>query len=112
MYGPYSHLIYWAKKVNGDVRIVITDLLSMLFSKFYALLLPGETCHLITGAGKTPSVAFVADATRVSRARLQERLRKEPDYEWLMIDASHIKVHPHASGAQGGNQDMGVTKGR
>lgn len=28
-----------------------------------------------------------------------------------MIDASHIKVHPHASGARGGNQDMGVTKG-
>jgi transposase len=44
-------------------------------------------------------------------ARLQERLIKEPDYEWLMIDASHIKVHPHASGAQGGNQDMGITKG-
>ncbi len=28
-----------------------------------------------------------------------------------MIDASHIKVHPHASGVRGGNQDMGVTKG-
>ena len=38
-------------------------------------------------------------------ALLQERLIKEPDLEWLMIDASHIKVHPHASGARGGNQD-------
>ncbi len=28
-----------------------------------------------------------------------------------MIDASHIKVHPHAAGAEGGNQDMGRTKG-
>jgi hypothetical protein len=28
-----------------------------------------------------------------------------------MIDASHIKVHPHATGAVGGNQDMGLTKG-
>ena len=28
----------------------------------------------------------------------------EPDYEWLMIDASHIKVHPYATGAVGGNQ--------
>ncbi|CEK23322.1 conserved protein of unknown function [Xenorhabdus nematophila AN6/1] len=27
-----------------------------------------------------------------------------------MIDASHIKVHPHAAGAKGGNQDMGRTK--
>jgi hypothetical protein len=35
----------------------------------------------------------------------------EPDFEWLMIDASHIKVHPHAAGAAGGNQDMGRTKG-
>ena len=35
----------------------------------------------------------------------------EPDYEWLMIDASHAKVHPHAAGAKGGNQDMSRTKG-
>ena len=35
----------------------------------------------------------------------------DPDYEWLMIDASHCKVHPHAAGARGGNQDMSRTKG-
>ena len=35
----------------------------------------------------------------------------EPDFEWLMIDASHCKVHPHAAGAVGGNQDMERTKG-
>ena len=28
-----------------------------------------------------------------------------------MIDASYIKVHPHAAGAVGGDQDMGRTKG-
>ena len=28
-----------------------------------------------------------------------------------MIDASHCKVHPHAAGAQGGNQEMSRTKG-
>ncbi len=38
------------------------------------------------------------------------------DYEWLMIDASHIKVDPslhspHAAGARGGNQAMSLTKG-
>lgn len=42
---------------------------------------------------------------------LLEQLIEEPDFEWLMIDASHIKVHPHAAGAIGGNQDMGRTKG-
>jgi len=34
-----------------------------------------------------------------------------PDFEWLMIDASHIKVHPHAAGAKGGNQEMSRSKG-
>lgn len=42
---------------------------------------------------------------------LLEQLVTEPDFEWLMIDASHIKVHSQAAGAQGGNQAMGVTKG-
>lgn len=42
---------------------------------------------------------------------LLEQLVSEPDYEWLMIDASHVKVHPHAAGAVGGNQSMARTKG-
>jgi hypothetical protein len=29
----------------------------------------------------------------------------EPDYEWQMIDGNHCKVHPHAAGARGGNQE-------
>lgn len=28
-----------------------------------------------------------------------EILADEPDFEWLMIDASHCKVHPHTPGA-------------
>lgn len=43
--------------------------------------------------------------------KLLDILIDDPDYEWLMIDASHIKVHPHAAGAVGGNQDMSRTKG-
>ena len=35
----------------------------------------------------------------------------DPDMEWLMIDATPIQVHPHASGAVGGNHDMNRTKG-
>ena len=45
------------------------------------------------------------------REGLPEQLMEEPDYEWLMIDAGHVKVHPHAAGAQGGNQAMDRTKG-
>jgi hypothetical protein len=29
----------------------------------------------------------------------------------MMIDATHVKVHPHAAGAVGGNQDMTRSKG-
>lgn len=43
--------------------------------------------------------------------KLFAALIDEPDMEWLMIDATHIKVHPHAAGAVGGNQDMSRTKG-
>ena len=41
---------------------------------------------------------------------LLERLVDEPDCEWLLMDASYIKVHPHAAGAKGGNQTMSRTK--
>jgi len=36
--------------------------------------------------------------------RLLELLAGEPDLEWIMIDASHIKAHPHAAGAKGGTR--------
>jgi hypothetical protein len=42
---------------------------------------------------------------------LMEQLIDAPDFEWLMIDASHCKAHPHAAGARGGNQGLGRTKG-
>jgi len=35
----------------------------------------------------------------------------EPDFEWLMIDATHAKVLQHACGAKGGNEAIGRTKG-
>jgi hypothetical protein len=40
-----------------------------------------------------------------------EGLINDPDFEWLIIDATYIKVHPNAAGARGGNQDMARTKG-
>ncbi len=43
--------------------------------------------------------------------RLLSELMNEPDFEWLMIDASHVKIHPHAAGARGGNEAIGLTKG-
>ena len=43
--------------------------------------------------------------------RLLEVLIFEEDFEWLIIDATYIRVHQHATGAEGGNQGMGRTKG-
>jgi transposase len=42
---------------------------------------------------------------------LLKLLMESPDSPWLMIDASQVKVHPHAAGAKGGNQASGLTKG-
>lgn len=43
--------------------------------------------------------------------KLLGALIQDPDFEWLMIDASHVKAHAHAAGAVGGNQAIGLTKG-
>ena len=40
-----------------------------------------------------------------------EKFCQETDTEWVMLDASYVKVHPHAAGAAGGNQEMSRTKG-
>ena len=43
---------------------------------------------------------------------LLEILIDDPDYQWLMIDASYCKVHPHIARTKGGNQAISRTKGR
>jgi len=42
---------------------------------------------------------------------LLDKLAKTPDFEWIAIDGSHIKAHLSATGAKGGSQDIGLTKG-
>ena len=42
---------------------------------------------------------------------LLEVLIDDPDFEWLMIDASHCKVHPHAAGAKGATRAWAAQKG-
>ena len=44
-------------------------------------------------------------------AGLLEAVIDDPDFEWLMIDASYIKAHPHSAGALGGSQAIARTKG-
>ena len=42
--------------------------------------------------------------------KLLDQLVTDIVYERLVTDAGHVKVHPHAAGARGGNQDMQRTK--
>lgn len=52
---------------------------------------------------------------RLAKAGFWEKLASSfsdcPDLEWVMLDASHIKVHQHGMGAPGGTEDAGRTKG-
>ena len=83
---------------------------SMLYSGSCAQVRPGVIFPLILATGATRTAALSVGAIR-AYGRLLEVLIEEPDYEWLIIDASHCKVHPHAAGARGGNQEMSATKG-
>ena len=71
----------------------------------------GVICLLTLGDWKNTHRRFCRWRDRGVWEKLLEVLMVEPDYEWLMIDASHCKVHPHAAGAVGGNQAMSRTKG-
>ena len=62
----------------------------------------------------SPVLPLAGPSTRLRRGvweRLLESVIDDPDFEWLMIGASYIKVHPHGAGACGGNQAMARTKG-
>ena len=42
-------------------------------------------------------------------AKNLETLVEAKDFEELMIDASHVKVHPDTVDARSGNQEVGLT---
>jgi len=44
---------------------------------------------------------FISWCDKDIREKLLEVLIDDPDYEWLMIDASHCNVLPHAAGVRG-----------
>jgi len=64
-----------------------------------------------TATGRMPTGDSAAGEIEEYGKNSLKSLIDEPDFEWLMIDASHVKVHPHAAGARGGNHDMARTKG-
>ena len=59
---------------------------------------PGGTCRRITGTGRTLTAGFCRWRDRDVWERLLDSVIDDPDFEWLMIEASYIKVHPHGAG--------------
>ena len=43
--------------------------------------------------------------------RLLEAVVDDPDFEWLMVDSTCVKVHHDWTGAEGGTEAEGLTKG-
>jgi hypothetical protein len=84
---------------------------STLYSGLYGQARPGVICHLITEIWKNTHRRFCRWRDKGIWEKLLEIVIQESDFEWLMIGASHVKVHPHAAGANGGNQDMARTEG-
>jgi hypothetical protein len=83
----------------------------MQFFGFCARVPPGGTCRRIMETQKNTHRRFCRWRDKGIWEKLLENLIDDADFEWLMGDATHIKVHPHAAGAKGGNQEMGATKG-
>ena len=69
----------------------------------------GVICHHHMAIGTFVTKEFRRWVKQRVWEKFLEVLINDDDFEWLIIDASHVKVHPHACGAIGGNQDMGRT---
>ena len=109
--GPARAASARATKDNGVELRRITGDLSMACLGFYAQEYHGGIYRRATGNGARYISVFAGGENKGLWEKLLEILVDEPNFEWLMIDASHCKVHPHAAGAKGGNQDMSRTKG-
>ena len=89
----------------------ITAVSSTPCSGFCAPAPPGGICPRTTGTGRNTHRRFCRWRDRNVWAGLLEAVMDDPDYEWLMLDASYIKAHPHSAGVRGGNQAIARTKG-
>ena len=73
----------------------------MRYSGFYAQAHRGATYHMIMVIGEHPSAFFSLRDKSIWEDLLPQIIDK-PNFEWIMIDGSHINIHPHAAGTVGG----------
>lgn len=102
--------IAWAKRV---ARRIVKDNRLFINAVFWVFRTgaPWRDLPAAYGGWSNTHRRFLRWRNKEVWANVLAALVVDVDYKWLMIDASHIKVHPHAAGAIGGNQAMGVTKG-
>ena len=108
-YGHSYLPTYPVSEANGVELRRIIAVLSMPCSGFFVLVRRG-VIPPDYGKGGTVHQRFIRWRRKGIWGKLLDILVDEPDFEWLMIDASHVKVHPDASGAVGANQNMERTK--
>mgnify|MGYP000874653552 FL=1 len=100
-----------AVKEAGAAELATTGALSMRSSGLCARALRGETRPPDFGGWSDTRRRFTRWRDNGVWERPPEIPIDEPDPAWLMIDAGHCGVHPHAAGARGGNRDMIRAKG-
>ena len=81
----------------------------MPYFGFYAQARPGAICPR-TRDWKNTHRRFCRWRDRDVWGKLLDEVIEEPDFEWLMIDSSHVKVHPHAGGRGGRKSGDGAYK--
>ena len=96
-------------KEAGAAEFATTGALSMRSSGLCARALRSEPPPTLA-AGATPADASPVGAIMVWK-RPPEIPIDDPDPAWLMIDAGHCGVHPHAADARGDRRDMSRAKG-
>ena len=102
------------KKLDVFTPTALEGLCDYLFMDFHALM-NNEIFYSYQPLYLRGGIQALRERELYELDHLAELL-SEPDKnmeqtEQLMIDASHVKVHPDAAGARGGNQAMGRTKG-
>ena len=110
-YGQILKNFFPVPKAVSVVLPPITDCLSTPSSGYWEDGAPWRDLLPDLGDWKNTHRRFCRWRDRGVWEKILEALIVEPDFEWLIIDASHCKVHPHAAGAAGGNEAMSRTKG-
>ena len=73
--------------------------LSTVYSGFCVLGRHGRICQERMETGRMYTDGFCRWRDKGIWEKILEALMDDTDFEWLMIDASHVKVRPDAAGA-------------